>query len=1170
MKAEQNENFLVQQPNPGIHTKSRLGTFAFYYPWYRTPDGSGKWYQWNASDHDPNRITNEKRDIATAHYPLSGVYDSSNESVIKEHIDIAKEAGIDGFIVSWWGIRTFEDNTSLRIRNVCEQNNFTFTFYYESTSSINQTEDELTYIFNNYANSSAYYKIDGRPVIYVYSRARDNLKPKAWRLYGNNIEESKSAQDYWWLVESIRRPARYGIFPIEPEYGGIGYIESAEPIFLPPNETYVLKVGISDMRNDAGEFSDVGFRIKIKNGTEWRSLLDDTIVNFSDGWLDLNFSISEYAGQNVSIRAESFAGGMLDWNSEWAAVDYFYIENSKAEIVSPEPFFDNGWKTVADRLKSKGLDFFLCMDFGAYEGEVQHFAEYFLNFTDGIHTYSPISFSQRISKILQVYNQGSNIASLKNKIFVATVMPGFNNSALSKDQPVQIIDRYNGTYYRLSWSIAKACSPDGYAITSFNEWLEGTEIESSLEYGHQYIDLTRNTPNILTVDANKPADFTTIQEAINNASPGDAVVVSEGTYAEGQINVTKSLILLANGTATLNGLGEKSGIYVTADNVAIDGFNITNVNANYWRIKADNAKDVIIMENNVADNSGYGGIFLSNCKECLLRYNNASQSGASGIELHACNNVVVMDNGATNSSYGIRLTNSNNNIIAGNNVTANKATGICLTNSSTFNSIFANSIAGNGFGIDLLLSSNDNTISENTVANNTHGVRLWSSLNNTVYVNNVTGNNGHGILFRNSSSNTIAGNNITKNKETGIFLDMSSTNSISGNKIANNTVGIWLSNSSNNTLYRNTIANNHDGICLYASSNHSGISENNISTNTEYGIVAENSSESSILANAITRNEKGAKFSHSGNNKILANNIAENEIVGLELYNSCDNVISLNNIYGSNRSGISIEYFSSNNILSLNNVTRNIVGIGLYELSTNNTFFGNNLEDNNRGIDIHNSTENMFYHNNFLNNTQNVANALLSKNDWDAGYSIGGNYWSNYPRRDVFSGPFQNETGYDWVGDLPYVIDQVNTDRYPLMQPFVPEMEEIRTAYRSLLIKNIKMSSVLDSLNSTLYELIGNFTDLQVKYDSLQNKTNTAQEQIADLNLTCKELQRSLDNLKIEFNSTRDSLQKHVNFLYDQINNIINRMYIFMSMTAILIATTVYLAVRKPKTKTET
>jgi len=231
--------------------RARLGTFAFYYPWYGTPEVSGYWRHWPPDG--TSKITD---------HPLLGFYDSNNESVIEQHIEWAKEAGIDCFIVSWWGIRSFEDNATSHIKNVCEQNSFKFTIYYENTSSVNQTVNDIVYLLNNYANSSAWFRVDNRPVFYVYVRARNNLNPQAWKLYGNY-------SDHWVPSEYIRKSPRCGIFQIHPYQNGIGYIESANPIFLPPNETYKLKTAISDIRNDCPNCSDVGFRIKIKK-RNWR------------------------------------------------------------------------------------------------------------------------------------------------------------------------------------------------------------------------------------------------------------------------------------------------------------------------------------------------------------------------------------------------------------------------------------------------------------------------------------------------------------------------------------------------------------------------------------------------------------------------------------------------------------------------------------------------------------------------------------------------------------------------------------------------------------------------------------------------------------------------------------------------------------------------------------
>lgn len=465
--------------------------FGFYYPWYGTPNVSGYWFHWNEGDHNPENFSDGRKDIGAKHYPLLDVYDSNNENLIEEHIEIAKMANIDGFVVSWWGIGSFEDNALFHIKNVAEQNNFKFTIYYETTLGLNNTLNDILYLLDNYGSSSSWYKIDNRPVIYVYGRALRQLSPKMWKIGGSEA--------HWSLFEDIRDSPRDGIFVIHPEEDGVGYVESYD-IFLNPNESYNLEIGISNMRDDCPPHSDVGFRIKIRNETNVWETLDDLVVNFNEGWLDLSYNISSYAGQTVSVRVESYAGGVMEWCSEWAAVDYSCIVNSKGEIINEGPYFDNGWKTVVNNLKKRGYNPFFIMDFGGYEWNVQDFAEYFLNFTDGIHTYNPVALS--MANISDIYHKASNAAHAKNKIFVATVMPGYDDTEVRS--PGYTIDRQNGSYYESFWSTANSSSPDHYIITSFNEWHEGTEIEPSLEYGYHYINLTKMMSITWTPDTTPP------------------------------------------------------------------------------------------------------------------------------------------------------------------------------------------------------------------------------------------------------------------------------------------------------------------------------------------------------------------------------------------------------------------------------------------------------------------------------------------------------------------------------------------------------------------------------------------------------------------------------------------------------------------------------------------
>jgi parallel beta-helix repeat protein len=189
------------------------------------------------------------------------------------------------------------------------------------------------------------------------------------------------------------------------------------------------------------------------------------------------------------------------------------------------------------------------------------------------------------------------------------------------------------------------------------------------------------------------------------------------------------------------------------------------------------------------------------------------------------------------------------------------------------------------------------------------------------------------------------------------------------------------------------------------------MNENNIG-NGYYGIkLHDSSNHNSISANSIAKNEWGIHLTNSINNTIYENNIAENNW-GIELQYSSNNSITGNNVTANMAHGIWLGR-SPNNHISRNNITNNSDGVGLYE-SSNNTF----------------------HHNNFIDNTQQTYFLTSGyANFWDDGYPSGGNYWSDYTGVDNHSGPHQNETGSDGIGDTPYVIDENNQDNYPFMKP---------------------------------------------------------------------------------------------------------------------------------------
>jgi parallel beta-helix repeat protein len=173
-------------------------------------------------------------------------------------------------------------------------------------------------------------------------------------------------------------------------------------------------------------------------------------------------------------------------------------------------------------------------------------------------------------------------------------------------------------------------------------------------------------------------------------------------------------------------------------------------------------------------------------------------------------------------------------------------------------------------------------------------------------------------------------------------------------------------------------------------------------------------------------------FLSSANNVTIMNTHVTGFVCGIYLYSS-NNTLSGNNV-AANYAGIGLCH--SYNWLSGNNITGNNIGISSNS-SSSNTVLGNNITGNHDGVVFAYCSANVIYHNDFLNNTQQTVLYGSNPNSWDNGYPSGGNYWSNYTGVDAKSGPHQNETGSDGIGDTPYVIGANNSDNYPLMRPWV-------------------------------------------------------------------------------------------------------------------------------------
>lgn len=108
---------------------------------------------------------------AKADYPVLGRYSSDNSSVMRQHIRWAKDAGIDGFIVSWKG--TYKLNRRLQqLVRIAEQENFKLAIIYESLDferhplPVEQVDADLNYFIERYAHKEVFSVFEKPMVIW--------------------------------------------------------------------------------------------------------------------------------------------------------------------------------------------------------------------------------------------------------------------------------------------------------------------------------------------------------------------------------------------------------------------------------------------------------------------------------------------------------------------------------------------------------------------------------------------------------------------------------------------------------------------------------------------------------------------------------------------------------------------------------------------------------------------------------------------------------------------------------------------------------------------------------------------------------------------------------------------------------------------------------------------
>ncbi len=287
----------------------------------------------------------------------------------------------------------------------------------------------------------------------------------------------------------------------------------------------------------------------------------------------------------------------------------------------------------------------------------------------------------------------------------------------------------------------------------------------------------------ITVDDDGGKDYTTIQEAIDNAKTGDTIEVAPGNYME-NLFINKTLSLKGNGT----------------DSTFIDGLSKADV------ILVEETEDVLISGFSIIVSTGHSnkdGIVVITCENIEIS-GNLVVGHNNGIYFHETPGARAQDNELVDNDYGIQFVSNSDGAVAENNTLTDTLSMDIVVRKSENCGVWNNQ----GVRPIFLTRANHNTVSHNTITGG--GIRLEGVRNNAIVDNEFFQAEENGIyLYYYCRFNNFRDNICQDALESGIYIEESVTNTFTGHTISGNGEhGVHLWRSGEVTLEENTFSGN--------------------------------------------------------------------------------------------------------------------------------------------------------------------------------------------------------------------------------------------------------------------------------------------------------------------------------------------------------------------------
>ena len=190
----------------------------------------------------------------------------------------------------------------------------------------------------------------------------------------------------------------------------------------------------------------------------------------------------EFGDQGKIIAGLSYVRDKLFPRNTWLRVDgrpVLMFWRPSAVAVQPGQAPLDAWRSIREQVDPEHRQLWIM------EGLDWDYLQVF----DGQFGYS-IAWSLNVANTLNSWQRrvrAQEAALGQPKIFIGTVMPGYDDTKVRPAPEGFARDRENGGYLAQTWQAAIDAGAQWVNLTSYNEWIEGSQIEPSVSYGNQYL-----------------------------------------------------------------------------------------------------------------------------------------------------------------------------------------------------------------------------------------------------------------------------------------------------------------------------------------------------------------------------------------------------------------------------------------------------------------------------------------------------------------------------------------------------------------------------------------------------------------------------------------------------------------------------------------------------------